>query len=59
MPHMCLMPLHECVISLQCYESVAEVANHWLDVIDSRGEDLADDELMEVMIYIYTYMYIY
>jgi DNA polymerase epsilon subunit 1 len=32
----------------QCYAAVADVANHWLDVLDSRGEDLADDELLEV-----------
>jgi DNA polymerase epsilon subunit 1 len=30
----------------ECYESVAEIANHWLDVIDTRGESLDDDELI-------------
>jgi DNA polymerase epsilon subunit 1 len=29
----------------ECYDSVAEVANHWIDVIDSRGESLDDEEL--------------
>lgn len=30
----------------ECYDAVAEVANHWLDVIDTRGESLEDDELI-------------
>jgi DNA polymerase epsilon subunit 1 len=29
-----------------CYESVAEVANHWIDVIDTRGDSLDDEELV-------------
>ncbi|CAM9091188.1 unnamed protein product, partial [Phaeothamnion confervicola] len=33
----------------ECYESVASVANHWLDVLESRGVDLDDDELMELI----------
>lgn len=33
----------------ECYSAVAEVANHWLDVLDSRGEDVDDDELMELI----------
>jgi DNA polymerase epsilon subunit 1 len=32
-----------------CYEAVAEVANHWLDVLDSEGEDLDDEELLELI----------
>lgn len=33
----------------ECYGSVAEIANYWLDVLDSRGEDLDDDELMQLI----------
>lgn len=33
----------------ECYESVAEIANYWLDVLDSRGEDLDEDELMQLI----------
>eukprot|EP00934_Nitzschia_sp_Nitz4_P003410 Nitzschia sp. Nitz4//scaffold180_size44305//24137//35517//NITZ4_007241-RA/size44305-processed-gene-0.44-mRNA-1//1//CDS//3329539473//3400//frame0 len=32
-----------------CYDSVAEVANHWIDVIDSRGESLDDEELFDLI----------
>lgn len=34
---------------VECYSSVADVANHWLDVLDSRGTDIDDDELMELI----------
>ena len=33
----------------ECYAAVAEVANHWMEVLYSRGEDLEDDELMELI----------
>ena len=33
----------------ECYESAAEVANHWIDVIDTRGESLGDDELIDLI----------
>jgi len=33
----------------ECYGSVAEVANHWIDVIDTRGESLDDDELVDLI----------
>ena len=32
-----------------CYDAVAEVANHWMDVIDTRGESLDDDELVDLI----------
>ncbi|CAN0475794.1 unnamed protein product, partial [Discosporangium mesarthrocarpum] len=32
-----------------CYDAVAEVANHWLDVLDSQGADLEHDELMDLI----------
>ena len=36
--------------SLQdCYESVAEVANHWLDVLDTQGIDLETEELFDLI----------
>ena len=33
----------------ECYASVADVANHWIDVIDTRGDSLEDDELVELI----------
>eukprot|EP00536_Pseudo-nitzschia_multiseries_P014500 jgi/Psemu1/298741/fgenesh1_pm.714_\ len=33
----------------ECYDSVAEVANHWIDVIDTRGESLDNDELVDLI----------
>ena len=30
----------------ECYTAVAEVANYWIDVLDTRGETLDDDELV-------------
>lgn len=32
-----------------CYDSVAAVANQWLDVLDSQGMSLEDSELMELI----------
>jgi len=28
---------------------VAEIANYWLDVLDSKGEELEDEEVMELI----------
>ena len=33
----------------ECYEAVGEVANQWLDVLYSKGGDVDDDELMELI----------
>ncbi|OSD08022.1 DUF1744-domain-containing protein [Trametes coccinea BRFM310] len=33
----------------ECYAAVAQVADHWLDVLFSRAEDLADEELVELI----------
>ncbi|KAA0145618.1 hypothetical protein FNF28_07844 [Cafeteria roenbergensis] len=33
----------------ECYAHVAAVADYWLDVLDSHGEDMEDDELMELI----------
>lgn len=33
----------------ECYESVADIANHWLDVIDTQGESLETDELIDLI----------
>ncbi|CAN0132661.1 unnamed protein product [Ectocarpus sp. 4 AP-2014] len=33
----------------QCYGAVGEVANQWLDVLYSKGGDVDDDELMELI----------
>lgn len=33
----------------ECYDSVADVANHWIDVIETRGESLDDDELVDLI----------
>ncbi|KAL3942259.1 MAG: hypothetical protein SGBAC_003529 [Bacillariaceae sp.] len=34
---------------VECYDSVAEIANHWIDVIDTRGESLDDSELIDLI----------
>eukprot|EP00878_Enallax_costatus_P009915 GHUV01010352.1.p1 GENE.GHUV01010352.1~~GHUV01010352.1.p1 ORF type:complete len:593 (+),score=242.38 GHUV01010352.1:172-1779(+) len=31
----------------ECYDAVAAVANRWLDMLDTEGVDLTDEELME------------
>ena len=33
----------------ECYASVASVADQWLDVLDTRGIDLTEDELLELL----------
>lgn len=33
----------------ECYASVAKVSNRWLDVLDSKGVTLADDELIDLI----------
>lgn len=33
----------------ECYDSVATVANHWIDVIDTRGDSLDTDELVDLI----------
>lgn len=33
----------------ECYDAVATVANRWLDVLYSRGADLEDEELIELI----------
>lgn len=33
----------------ECYQSVAEVAKRWLDVIYTKGKNLTDDELFELI----------
>jgi DNA polymerase epsilon subunit 1 len=34
---------------IECYASVAEIANHWLDVLDTQGESLETDELFDLI----------
>lgn len=34
---------------VQCYASVAKVANRWLDVLHGKGSTLADEELMDLI----------
>ena len=34
---------------IECYDSVAEIANHWLDVLDTQGESLETDELFDLI----------
>ena len=31
----------------ECYKAVGTVANRWLDMLDTRGSDLTDDELLD------------
>ena len=33
----------------ECYGSVAEIANHWIDVLDTQGESLETDELVDLI----------
>jgi DNA polymerase epsilon subunit 1 len=33
----------------ECYASVADVANHWIDVLDTQGESLETDELVDLI----------
>lgn len=33
----------------ECYESVARVADRWLDVLDSQGADMEDEDLLELV----------
>lgn len=33
----------------ECYASVADIANHWIDVLDTQGECLDDDEVVELI----------
>lgn len=33
----------------ECYQAVASVANRWLDVLDTRGEMLEDEDLIELI----------
>ena len=33
----------------ECYACVASVANRWLDVLDTKGVDLTEDELLELI----------
>ena len=33
----------------KCYGAVAEVANYWLDVLESHGEDMEDEDLMDLI----------
>lgn len=32
-----------------CYDSVANIANHWIDILDTRGESLDTDELFDLI----------
>lgn len=33
----------------ECYDAVAEIANFWLDVLFTRGKDLSDEELIDLI----------
>jgi DNA polymerase epsilon subunit 1 len=33
----------------EVYESVATIANHWLDVLYSRGDGMSESELFELL----------
>eukprot|EP00559_Dactyliosolen_fragilissimus_P002000 CAMPEP_0184866268 /NCGR_PEP_ID=MMETSP0580-20130426/21602_1 /TAXON_ID=1118495 /ORGANISM="Dactyliosolen fragilissimus" /LENGTH=2479 /DNA_ID=CAMNT_0027365857 /DNA_START=100 /DNA_END=7536 /DNA_ORIENTATION=+ len=33
----------------ECYSSVADIANHWIDVLDTQGEMLDTEELVELI----------
>ena len=33
----------------ECYDSVAQIANHWMDILDTQGESLDTDELFDLI----------
>lgn len=33
----------------ECYDSVAEIANHWIDILETQGDSLEDDELVDLI----------
>ena len=33
----------------ECYRAVAAVADRWIDVIDTQGLDMDDDELLDLV----------
>ena len=33
----------------ECYDAVAEIANRWIDVLATHGEDMEDDEVIELI----------
>ena len=33
----------------ECYDSVANIANHWIDILDTRGESLDTEELVDLI----------
>ena len=39
----------------ECYNAVASVGNHWLDVLYSKGKDLPDNEVIDLIRYIFYY----
>ena len=34
---------------VDCYDSVADIANHWIDILDTRGEALDTEELFSLI----------
>ena len=34
---------------IECYDSVAEIANYWIDILDTQGESLETDELVDLI----------
>ena len=34
---------------IDCYDSVADIANHWIDILDTRGESLDTEELVDLI----------
>ena len=34
----------------QCYDSVGEICNKWLDVLTTKGEGMEDDDLLELLV---------
>jgi len=33
----------------ECYDSVADIANHWIDILETQGDSLEDDELVDLI----------
>ena len=33
----------------ECYDSVADIANHWIDILETQGDSLETDELVDLI----------
>jgi DNA polymerase epsilon subunit 1 len=45
----CLKPFLKGTNLDECYESVAKIANYWLDILFTKAENMPDYELIELI----------